>query len=105
MAILTKPTIAMSHSIKATLYLVIFQTEKCMLLMSVLTLFNNFSAHVKKTVQIKYQGTMEESRGKDQDLNRLEFKDMYDCVPRVNYSSPHHHIKPTTFSKFQVTSG
>ena len=62
-----------------------------------------FSAHVKKTVQIKYQGTMADSRGgKDDKLNRLEFKDMYDCVPRVSYESEHNHIKPMTFREFQV---
>jgi len=59
------------------------------------------SAHVKKTIQIKYKGTIEESRGKNKSLNRLEFRDMYDCVPRVNYTSQNNHILPSTLTDFQ----
>ena len=65
-----------------------------------------FSAHAKKTVQIKYDGTMEDSRGgQNVKLNRLElnmYESSYDCVPRVSYDSEHNHIKPMTFSDFQV---
>merc|ERR1719481_453563 len=60
------------------------------------------SAHVKKTIQIKYQGTIDESRGENQSLNRLEFRDMYDCVPRVSYSSQNHHLLPSTLTEFQI---
>jgi len=64
------------------------------------------SAHAKKTVQIKYDGTMEDSRGgQNVKLNRLElnmYESSYDCVPRVSYDSEHNHIKPMTFSDFQV---
>ena len=73
---------------------------------SSVTLTWRFSAHVKKTVQIKYDGTVEDSRGgQDVKLNRLElnmYESSYDCVPRVSYDSEHNHIKPMTFSDFQV---
>ena len=59
---------------------------------------------MKKTIQIRYKGTIEESRGKNKSLNRLEFRDMYDCVPRVNYSSQNNHILPSTLTDFQVTT-
>ena len=49
---------------------------------------------------------MEDSRGgQDVKLNRLElnmYESSYDCVPRVSYDSEHNHIKPMTFSDFQV---
>ena len=58
---------------------------------------------MKKTIQIRYKGTIEESRGKNQSLNRLEFRDMYDCVPRVSYTSQNNHTLPSTLTDFQVT--
>ena len=61
-----------------------------------------FSAHIKKTIQLNYNGTMEESRGKDLPLNRLEFRDMYDCVPNVTYKSKHKFPSSTNFNDFQV---
>ena len=59
---------------------------------------------MKKTIQIRYKGTIEESRGKNQSLNRLEFRDMYDCVPRGSYTSQNNHIQPSTLTDFQVTN-
>ena len=59
---------------------------------------------MKKTIQIRYKGTIEESRGKNKSLNRLEFRDMYDCVPRVSYTSQNNHIQPSTLTDFQVTN-
>ena len=57
---------------------------------------------VKKSIQINYDGSLEDSRGQDQALNRLEFRDMYDCVPRVSYKSSHNFPVPLPFFQYQV---
>ena len=65
-------------------------------------LLSCFSATAKKTILLKSSSTMEESRGLNKALNRLEFRDMYDCVPRVDYLSKHHHTPPMVLKTFQV---
>ena len=56
-----------------------------------------------KTIQIKHPGTVQSTRpDASAPLNRLEFRGMFDCVPRANYVSQHQHIKPMAFSDFQV---
>ena len=60
-------------------------------------------AEGEKTIQIKHPGTVQSTRpDASAPLNRLEFRGMFDCVPRANYVSQHQHIKPMAFSDFQV---
>ena len=60
------------------------------------------SSPAKKTIKLKHQATLEDSRGQNRNLNRLEFRDMYDCVPQVSCESTHGHTHPMLLTTFQV---
>ena len=49
-----------------------------------------------------YQGTMAMARGESSNLNRLEFRETYDCVARVRGVSMHGHVHPCNYQEFQV---
>ena len=47
--------------------------------------------------------TMAQSAGQGSTpLNRLEFRDTYDCVTRVSGDSQHGHVQPLSYQQFQV---
>ena len=49
-----------------------------------------------------YPGSLSDSLAASEQLNRLEFRDSYDCVPRVTCHSQHGHVHPRSFQEFQV---
>ena len=49
-----------------------------------------------------YRGTLNESRAASEQLNKLEFRDTYDCVTRVKGDSRHGHVSPVSYQEFQV---
>eukprot|EP00092_Neocalanus_flemingeri_P040451 GFUD01044052.1.p1 GENE.GFUD01044052.1~~GFUD01044052.1.p1 ORF type:complete len:444 (+),score=141.66 GFUD01044052.1:111-1442(+) len=49
-----------------------------------------------------YPGSLSDSLAASEQLNRLEFRDNYDCVPRVSCDSQHGHIHPCSYQEFQI---
>jgi len=48
-----------------------------------------------------YQGTMARALAETEQLNRLEFRDTYDCVTRVKGQSLNSHVHPLNYLEFQ----
>jgi len=48
-----------------------------------------------------YPGLLSDSLAASEQLNRLEIRDSYDCVPRVNCQSQHGHVHPRSYQEFQ----
>ena len=55
----------------------------------------------KKNLNV-YKGTIEDSMLNSKNLNRLTFKDRYDCIPKVNIPASHGHVNPLEYQTFQM---
>jgi len=47
-----------------------------------------------------YPGSLSDSLAASEQLNRLEFRDNYDCVPKVSCVSPYGHVHPVNYLEF-----